>query len=244
MNWVARGSAEKILTTFYEKAVSSVWVHQRVSQQYKREERCIGLPRIVLSSLVGTFSLCLEYIKNAEIKSYALLGVAAIGGINALIGSVQLYLDRGKLSGQHSSASSAWNSFAGKIDICLSKPRSARPECNHFIEQIQSDYARLQESSPDIPSMVVRQFKKECHEWIEADRYVAHQLNGIHVLEVFTGSERSQEDDLAEDDLTAPIHGESLPENLSRFRPRALGAASRQEIELQKPAEQSTRQEI
>ena len=189
MRWVVNGSAEKILLQFYEKAVTNVWCHSRVSSLYKSEERCIGLPRIVLSSIVASGALCLEYVKNNDTKSYALLGLAFIGGVNSLIGSIALYLDRGKLSGAHNQVAQAWNSLAGKIVICLSKPIVHRPACDNFIESIQSDFSRLTESSPDIPSGVVKAFKTEQKVWIAEDHNVAYYLNGCHPLVPYHGEE-------------------------------------------------------
>lgn len=194
MKWVAGGSAEKILLTFYEKSVTNVWCHSRVGTLYKEEDRCIGLPRILLSSVVASGALMLEYVKSQEIKSYALLGLAAIGGINSLIGSVALYLDRGKLSGQHKQVAESWNSLTGKIALCLSKPISHRPECAHFLESVQSDFSRLTESSPDIPSSVINAFKVEESEWIE-NHAVAFFLNGVHELRVFDGNEEAEADE-------------------------------------------------
>jgi len=189
MRWVSGGSAEKILLTFYEKATTNVWCHSRVGVTFKEEDRCIGLPRIVLSSIVASGALCLEYVKDDQVKSYALLGLAAVGGINSLIGSVALYLDRGKLSGQHKQVAESWNSLSGKIALCLSKPISHRPACDHFLESIQSDFSRLTESSPDVPRSVINAFKKEEAEWVEAGHAVAFYLNGVHELEVFEGDE-------------------------------------------------------
>ena len=187
----------------------------------------------MLSSLVGTLSLCLEYVKDPVQKSYALLVVASIGGINALIGSVQLYLDRGKLSGQHAAASQAWNSLAGKIEIVLSKPLSARPECSHLLDQIQSDHARLIESSPDIPSSIVAQFKKENKSWIEENRSVSYYLNGLHKLQVFSDSENGNVDDGANDEDSIRRQNSTSLDQLPELTSRVP-----LEIELQKQAVQ------
>ena len=62
-----------------------------------------------------------------------------------------------------------------------------RPDCEHFLEQIAADFSRLTESSPEIPTSVVKSFKWRFKDWIEADRAVAHYLNGLRNLEVAVG---------------------------------------------------------
>lgn len=184
MKWTENGAAECISRNFYEVAQTCVFCHAQTAMLYRDRDRWFAIPRLMLSSTVASGALALEYVKSPEIKGYSLLGLAAIGAINSLFGSIQMYLKYGELSGVHFQISEAWHSLARKIELCLKKDIADRPEVDHFLDGIGSDFSRLTESSPEIPTSVVYRFKWMFKDWIDAGRGVAHYLNGLHEIEM------------------------------------------------------------
>ncbi len=172
---------EQILKTFYEQATTSVWVHNRTASSFEDIEVFFAIPRIVLSGIVSSGALCLEYVKSNEIKSYALLGLALVGAINSLVGSIQLFFNLGQKSGLHRSSAMSFFELGSRIELTLKKHKSDRMNAKEFLDGVQSDFSRLQESSPTIPSYVISAFKRENKTW-EGD--VAYILNGLHPLKI------------------------------------------------------------
>ena len=57
-------------------------------------------------------------------------------------------------------ASIHWDKFSRKIKIELSKIRDDRVVCNNFMETCQHEFDRLIETSPNIPTDIIRWFRK------------------------------------------------------------------------------------
>ena len=171
-----------ILQSFYEQSVGCTWTHNRTAQIYSDSEIAVALPRIMLSGLVSSGALCLEYVKNETYKSYALLVLAAIGAINGLVGSIQVFYGYGEKAGVHRTVAMAWAELSKRIELVLRKHIEDRPDASEFLEQVNSDFKRLQESSLPIPSRVIAAFKKENKKWIDDKREVPFYANGLHEL--------------------------------------------------------------
>ena len=189
MKWLLNGSAEKICKRYYEAASSSAWSHTQTSARYRDFDKTYAIPRIVLSSVIGSTAVALEYIRDQTIKSYCLLGIGVLGGLNSLVGAVQLYLGYGEKTGQHRQIAESWSALARSIELCLMKPLSDRQDADHFISEIGSTFSRLTESSPTIPTRVISQFKYEFQDWIAEGHSVAQYLNGVHTISAFQGGD-------------------------------------------------------
>jgi hypothetical protein len=184
MKW--KGPLESILKSFYERAITQVWCHSRAAIQYCEIDRWFSVPRIVLSGVISGGALILEYVKNPQYKSWALIGIAGIGGINSLVGTLQAYISPGPLSGTHRQISESWAALARDISLVLRKEVPDRPDPEHFLSDTQSTFSRLTESSPTVPSNIIRAFKTENHTWFD-EHEVALYLNGLHQLQVWNG---------------------------------------------------------
>jgi hypothetical protein len=186
MQWKLGGPIEKILTSFYERAITNIWSHSRAAQQYGKIDTWFSVPRIILSGVISGSALVLEYVKNPQYKSWALIAIASVGGLNSLIGTLQIYISAGPLSGTHRQISEAWAALARDISLVLRKEISDRPEPDHFVSDVQSTFSRLTESSPSVPQNIIEAFKREHAEWFKTHE-VALYLNGLHELEVWGG---------------------------------------------------------
>jgi len=200
MKWRIGGPLEKILTSFYEQAITEVWTHSRAAQQYGEIDTWFSVPRIILSGAISGSALILEYVKDPQYKSWALIAIAAVGGINSLVGTLQVYISAGPLSGTHRQISEAWAALARDISLVLRKEIKDRPDAEHFLSDTQSTFSRLTESSPSVPRNIIQQFKRENANWFE-NHEVALYLNGLHELDVWKGEE-------SEEEKSEPLAGE------------------------------------
>ena len=195
MRWIVGGPIEKILKSFYDKSISEIWTHSRTAVHYGDIETLFSVPRIVLSGLISGAALVLEYVKQPTYKSYSLIGIAAIGAINSLFGSIQLYINAGPLSGTHRQIAESWAALARDIALVLRKDIADRPDADHFLSDVQSTFSRLTESSPPVPSKIINAFKAENKLWIDTHE-VAVYLNGLHDLEPWRPEEDADDVDV------------------------------------------------
>lgn len=193
MQWKQSGPLEKILISLYEQSITEIWCHSRAAAQYGEVDTCFSVPRIILSGIISGSALVLEYVKQPDYKSYALIGISAIGAANSLIGTLQVYVSSGKLSGTHRQIAESWAALARDISIVLRKEIPDRPDAEHFLADTQSTFSRLTESSPPVPSNIIKAFKKENREWMQ-DHEVAMYLNGLHMIDVYRPPDDSPEE--------------------------------------------------
>ena len=185
-------SSEDIARNVFEISSTNVWCHAYTAQLFKDRENWFSLPRLVLSSMVASTALALEYVKDDQIKSYVLLGVAALGVINTLVGSLAMHFKYAELSGVHRAMGESWNALCRRVELCLKKPIAHRPEVARFLEECSADFSRLSESSPEIPTTVVNKFRYKFVDKIDI-MAVAHYLNGLHPLKPFVPSDEEEE---------------------------------------------------
>ena len=74
--------------------------------------------------------------------------------------TISQFLGVAQKSEGHRLACVHWDKFARKVRIELSKVRSDRSGCNEFLIACQQDFDRLIETSPDIPTDILRWFGK------------------------------------------------------------------------------------
>ena len=194
MQWKVDGPLEHILKSFHDAAVSEIWCHARAAVHYADADTCFSVPRIVLSGAISGGALILEYVKDQDYRSWALIGIAGIGAVNSLFGSIQLYINAGPLSGTHRQMAENWAALARDISLVLRKEIPDRPDAEHFLADVQSTFSRLTESSPPVPSKIIKQFKSENAEWIKTHE-VAVYLNGLHDLEPWRPSSEDRPDE-------------------------------------------------
>ena len=182
-----------------------MWCHSQTASTYKDRDVWFSVPRIILSSVVASAALGLEYLKDQDVKSYVLLGVAAIGAVNSLVGSLAMFFNYGENSGTHRATSEAWNALSRKIELCLKKPPDRRPESERFLEECSADFARLSEASPVVPSVVISRFRSLFADKLESGFSVAYYLNGLHPLSPYTQSFSEPSVQLADSDAVRQI---------------------------------------
>ena len=207
MEWKVHGPLEKILISFYEQSTSQIWCHSKTAAQYAETDKWFSVPRIILSGVISGSALVLEYVKNPQYKSWALIAIAGIGAVNSLFGTIQIYFNAGPLSGTHRQISEAWAALARDISLVLRKEIKDRPDAEHFLSYVQSTFSRLTESSPPVPSNIIKAFKVENKTWLE-NHEVAIYLNGLHELDVWNGisldpHQKKNEDPISRQVLTS-----------------------------------------
>jgi len=150
---------EKILKGWGDKAQCYYVMHNRAHKRYWCLNAWFSIPVIIFSTITGTANFSQGSVSD-EWKKYLIFGIGTLNLFSAIITTISQFLGVAQNSEGHRLACVHWDKFARKIRIELSKIRSDRTGCHDFLTTCQQDYDRLIETSPDIPSDILRWFGK------------------------------------------------------------------------------------
>ncbi|OFW10854.1 MAG: hypothetical protein A3H96_20715 [Acidobacteria bacterium RIFCSPLOWO2_02_FULL_67_36] len=136
--WLTR--ARRIQTAHYEAAAS-----------LDRLQYLVGLPLVMLSTLVGTSIFAtLEANPNFWVK----VGVALASVLAAILAAIQTFLRLAERSEKHKMAGVRYGSFKREIEQTSVFPPQAVDELKKFIDGLRIRWDKLVEESPTIPKGV------------------------------------------------------------------------------------------
>jgi len=149
---------EKILSDEGERCLCYSWLHDRSEKLYSRLHTAITLPSIVMATLAGSASIGTNTLfANTEIAN------VTIGIITLTVGmltTISNYFSWAKRSESHRIADITYKKIYKFILIELSLPRSERMAAKDMLKIVRDETQRLEETSPQVPDMVIREFKK------------------------------------------------------------------------------------
>ena len=151
---------ENILVEWADVAQCYKWLNARAHAKYSYMHAWFTIPAITLSTISGTASFAQTSLPT-NFQAYA---PAAIGTLNIFIGiltTVQQYLKISELNESHRVSSISWDKFARNIRIELSKAPHERMDAGPFIKICRQEFDRLMETSPMIPSDIVKEFNEK-----------------------------------------------------------------------------------
>ena len=194
-------SRENILLRYYQICKSEVYCNTRTAEEYKCKSYITAIPRIVISSLIGSSALVLEYIKDDDVKAYSLLGIGALGITNALIGTLEGFFGLGEKSQIHRNVAQAYNNLGEKIKGVLALPRRDRPDVDKLLEDVKIEFNRINEISLEIPGCIVSTFQRKFKDKINNGYAVSWYINGLGEEDIIYHTSEEDKDKVTENPL-------------------------------------------
>jgi hypothetical protein len=154
-----REQNEQILKGWADKAQCYQMLHDRAHKRYWCLNAWFAIPVIIFSTITGTGNFAQENI-DPSWKAQFIFIIGSINIFSAIITTIGQFIGVAQKSEGHKLASIHWDKFSRRIKIELSKVRTERVDCNNFMETCQLEFDRLIETSPNIPSDVIRWFRK------------------------------------------------------------------------------------
>jgi len=149
---------EKILSDEGERCLCYSWLHDRSEKRYSRLHTAITLPSIVMATLAGSASIgTTSLFAKPEIANVT-IGIITLSV--GLLTTVSNYFSWAKRSESHRIADITYKKIYKFILIELSLPRSERMSAKDMLKIVRDETQRLEETSPQIPDTVIRNFKK------------------------------------------------------------------------------------
>ncbi len=151
---------ESLLSGWADTAAVYKWLHDKSHRKYKRKNKFLSIPIMVLSLITGSLGIGLQGYVPPE---YMSIGQGALGGMGIFIGimqGLQTQFGWAQRSEKHASGSLGWGKLHRNIQIELAVEREFRKDCDSFVKVCRMEYDRLTEQSPAIPSDVLDMFKQ------------------------------------------------------------------------------------
>jgi hypothetical protein len=148
-----------ILKEWVDKSACFKWLHEKSYKVYKKQYFKLMIPVIIISTLTGAANFALQRIPSQEYQGYASLVVGGFNIVAAIISTVAQFLKTAELKEGHNIAARSWDKFNRTIKIELQKNPSQRSNKNDVFNSAMTEYDRLVELSPDIPTSVLNEFK-------------------------------------------------------------------------------------
>ena len=151
---------ESLLSGWADTAAVYKWLHDKSHRKYKKKNKFLSIPIMVLSLITGSLGIGLQGYVPTE---YMSIGQGALGGMGIFIGimqGLQTQFGWAQRSEKHASGSLGWGKLHRNIQIELAVEREFRKDCDSFVKVCRMEYDRLTEQSPAIPSDVLEMFKE------------------------------------------------------------------------------------
>lgn len=151
---------ESLLSGWADTAAVYKWLHDKSHRKYKKKNKFLSIPIMVLSLITGSLGIGLQGYVPPE---YMSIGQGALGGMGIFIGimqGLQTQFGWAQRSEKHASGSLGWGKLHRNIQIELAVEREFRKDCDSFVKVCRMEYDRLTEQSPAVPSDVLEMFKE------------------------------------------------------------------------------------
>jgi hypothetical protein len=143
--------ADTLLTEWLARARRIQTAHYEAASSLDRWHYAVGLPLVLLSTLVGTSIFAtLETNPNLWVK----IGVALASVVAAILAAIQTFLRLAERSEKHKMAGVRYGSIKREIEQASTFPFQGVDDLKVFIESLRVRWDKLVEESPTIPKAV------------------------------------------------------------------------------------------
>jgi hypothetical protein len=148
---------ERVISDEGERSLCFSWLHSKSEKRFSKLNIYISLPVIIMSTLAGSASIGSKTLfDNAEGSN---IGIGIISLSVGVLNTVSSFFAWAKRSEAHRIASITYQKIYRFILIELSLPRKERMAAKDMLKVVRDQCDRLQETSPQIPDIVIQEFK-------------------------------------------------------------------------------------
>jgi hypothetical protein len=188
IHWTVK--LEEYFASTGEKAHCLSWVHKQAEAMYSNRRTFIDLPVIVGSGVIAFLNAgSSSMFDDPRVSSVALgVGSLLVGVLNTL-GS---YFGWAKRAEGHRISSIHYSKLYRFITVELSLPREERLKPHDFLKYVKDQYDRLQEISPIVPQVIIRDFQKKFAHETEISK--PEEANGLEKITIYRRADEEEEE--------------------------------------------------
>ncbi len=151
---------EQILKGWGESAACYRYLHYKAYVRFKRLSFRFTLPIIILSTITGTANFAQESFP-AGVQHLVPAGIGALNLTAAILTTVQQFLKVNELMESHRVSYIHYGKLARTIRLELTLPVAERGhDGNSMVSISRTEYDRLIEQSPPVPSQIIMRFDR------------------------------------------------------------------------------------
>ncbi|WP_133511467.1 SLATT domain-containing protein [Candidatus Thiosymbion oneisti] len=124
--------------------------HYDATRLYNNRHLRLGIPAVVLSVIVGT-SVFGSLSKSAESNEIIVIIVGLFSVTSAVLTGLQTFLQYSELAEKHRIAGARLAHLKHEIELLATLPPNNDEELKTKLEQIETQWAKFREDSPNIP---------------------------------------------------------------------------------------------
>lgn len=156
-----------------EEAESLFWLHNKAALRSRRYNDYIQIPAIILATVTGFFSATADVLPPQAI--------GAMSVVVGILGTVNSYFKFSQRSEGHRIASLLYMKMYKNIETQLSLPTNQRQPAEVFLKMLKEEMERVNETAPDVPEEVIKEFKKKFKDPQVNVPIIANGLDAIHI---------------------------------------------------------------
>jgi len=152
---------EHVLRNWGESAACYRYMHYKAHTMFKRLSMRMTLPIIIISTVTGTANFAQETFP-VSIQEYVPAMIGAMNLFAAILTTVLQFLKVNELMESHRVSSIHYGKLARNIRLELTLPTTERVhDGSNMVEISKSEYDRLIEQSPPVPSRIIKGFEQK-----------------------------------------------------------------------------------
>lgn len=199
VSWTER--LEEFFASSAEKAHCLSILHKQSEALYSGRKTIIDLPVIVGSAVIGFLNAgSTSMFDDPKIASIA-LGVGSL--VVSVLQTINAYFSWAKRAEGHRIASIQYSRLYRFLSIEMSLPRGERLEPSELLKQTKDTYDRLQEISPLLPPLILREFRSKYDK--ETDISKPEEANGLERVIVYRDNPLRRQETLGLPDTPRPV---------------------------------------
>jgi len=136
--------------------------HYESGRLYERRHYFIGVPSIILSTVVGTavFSSLVKYSESVNI-TFLTIGVGLLSITSAVLTALQTFLNYKDLAERHKISGAKFADLKHKVEIIATFTSRDDSELKEKLEAIENEWVKIREESPNFPTKIWNKIEKE-----------------------------------------------------------------------------------
>jgi hypothetical protein len=148
---------ERIICEEGERCLCFSWLHSKAEKKFSALNIYISIPVIVMSTVAGSASIGAQSLfQGSQLANFFIGGVSLSVGV---LNTISSFFGWAKRTESHRISAVNYQKIYRFILIELALPRNERMAAKDMLKVVRDQCDRLQETSPQIPETVIREFK-------------------------------------------------------------------------------------
>ena len=177
-------SLEQLTAKLADEAQVMAKLHKTHHESFSRKHRRLNLPVVILSTLCASLNFFSGSVEK-NIERWIIVGCGVLSVVTSILSSISQFLKLAEKSGSHLVAENLWLRFYNRLIFQLKLTVNMRQNPEDFLVEIENEYQRLYEMSPDIQSHFIAKMKRTFDGNHDEHFRIPHFLNGQHATTIY-----------------------------------------------------------